>query len=458
MIDKNLHFLLQSLLPEGIIYAEIYAEETNFLHLFYEDKRIEPIVSGKEGGFGLRYFHNQEVFYFSTNEKEKIKPLLEKTLKKEIKILSTHSSLPQWIEGKHSFIKRPETVSLEEKINLLKIAEASARQVSEEVTQVSLHYGEKRKKIWFLNTENQAYTEERIYLVFSVEVVAKRDKLIQTASEVVGGLTGWKFFQERDLKKLAEKVGQRAVAKLSAPEAPVGEMPVILASKAGGTMIHEAIGHSLEADSVQKGISPVYAGKIGKKVANELITVIDDSTLPNQNGSYIFDDEGVKAEKTFLVENGILKNYLYDRYTASKDKLSSNAHGRRESYHCKPIPRMSNTYILPGKNEPEKIIHSVNKGLFVKKMGGGQVNTATGDFVFEVEEGYLIKNGEIGPLVRGAILLGNGPEVLKSIDFIGNDLGWSIGICGKDGQGVPVSDGQPTLRIPKLLVGGTKKT
>jgi len=458
MIDKNLYFLIQNLLPEGIIYAEIYAEETNSLHLFYEDKRIEPIVSDKEKGFGLRYFHNQEVFYLSTNEKEKIKPLLGQALKKEIKVISSCKPFPQLVEGKHCFIQQPESITLEEKIDLLKMAETSARQISEEISQVSLHYGERQKKIWFLNTENQAFTEERIYLIFSVEVVAKRDKLIQTASEVVGGLTGWEFFQERDLKKLAEKVGKRAVAKLSAPEAPVGEMPVVLDSKAGGTMIHEAIGHSLEADSVQKGISPVYAGKIGKKVAKELITIVDEPTLPNQNGSYIFDDEGVKAKKTVLVENGILKNYLYDRWTARKDKLSSNAHGRRESYHCKPLPRMSNTYILPGKDEPEKIVRSVDKGLLVKKMGGGQVNTATGDFVFEVEEGYLIKNGEIGHLVRGAILLGNGADVLQSIDMVGKDLGWSIGICGKDGQGVPVSDGQPTLRIPKLLVGGTKKT
>jgi len=336
--------------------------------------------------------------------------------------------------------------------------------MSNEIAQVSLHYGEKKKKISFVNTEEVSYIEERQYIIFSLDVVAKRGEIIQTASEVIGGLIGYEIFQIVNPEKLAQEVSARALAKLSAPEAPVGEMPVVLSSSAGGTMIHEAIGHSLEADSVQKGISPVYQGKIGQKIASELVTVIDDPTLANKNGSYIFDDEGTPAGKTVLIENGILKNYLYDRYTANKDKCISNAHGRRESYHSKPIPRMSNTYLLPDEDEPatakagspKKIIGSVEKGLFVKKMGGGQVNTATGDFVFEVEEGYLIENGQIGTLVRGAVLLGNGPEVLKSIDMLGNDLGWSIGLCGKDGQGVPVSDGLPTLRIKKLLVGGTK--
>ncbi len=461
MIDKDSYCLLKSLLTqEKVNYAELYAEEVDFLHILYEDKRVEPISTGKDKGYGLRFFRADEVYYFSTNKLDKLKPLTEQVLGKEITIRLNTKTSPEWVRKKHILVQRPETISLDKKITLLKNVEEYIRKISNEIQQVSLNYGEKIKNVWFINTENKAYIEERVYIVFSIDVVARRGSLIQTASEIIGGITGWELFEGKQsstfIKQLANRVGKRALAKLSAPEAPVGEMPVILTAQAGGTMIHEAVGHSLEADSVQKGISPVYAGKINQSVANELITVIDDPTLANKNGSYIFDDEGVPAEKTVLIENGILKNYLYDRYTATKDKCSSNAHGRRESYHCKPIPRMSNTYILPGKDDPKKIIHSVENGLLVKKMGGGQVNTATGDFVFEVEEGYLIKNGQVGPLVRGAVLLGNGPEVLKSIDMVGNDLGWSIGICGKDGQGVPVSDGLPTLRIKKLVVGGTK--
>lgn len=464
MISENSRLLLKNIISNnGINYAEIYSEDLIFLHLFYEDKRIEPIVSEEKKGYGLRLFRRTngptpEVLYISTNEEEKIKSLAEKVLKNKISTLSQGAVLPRIEEFVHPIKLSANNIPLEEKINLLKNTEIAARKMSNEIAQVSLHYGEKKKKISFVNTDGVSYIEERWYIILSLDVVAKRGEIIQTASEVIGGLLGYEIFQIVNPEKLAQKVGARALAKLSAPEAPVGEMPVVLSSSAGGTMIHEAIGHSLEADSVQKGISPVYAGKIGQKVASELVTVIDDPTLANKNGSYIFDDEGTPAGKTVLIENGILKNYLYDRYTAEKDKCISNAHGRRESYHSKPIPRMSNTYLLPGKDEPEKIICSVEKGLFVKKMGGGQVNTATGDFVFEVEEGYLIENGQIGPLVRGAVLLGNGPEVLNSIDMLGNDIGWSIGICGKDGQGVPVSDGLPTLRIKKLLIGGTKKS
>ena len=218
-------------------------------------------------------------------------------------------------------------------------------------------------------------------------------------------------------------------------------------------MIHEAIGHGLEADLAQQGLS-VYSRKIGEKVASSLITVVDDPTLPQKRGSYAFDDEGVASQRTLLVEEGILKGYLYDRLAALKDGVQSTGNGRRESYQDKPIPRMSNTLIVPGKMKPEAIIHSVEKGLFVKKMGGGQVNTVNGDFVFEVSEGYLIEKGKVAEPVRGAILTGNGPRVLKEIDMVGDDLGFGIGTCGKDGQGVPVADAQPTLRIPELVIGG----
>ncbi len=243
---------------------------------------------------------------------------------------------------------------------------------------------------------------------------------------------------------------------LEAQKAPRGEMTVVLSSSAGGTMIHEAIGHGLEADIVQKKASK-YCGKIGKEIASPLITVIDDPTLPNKRGSYRFDDEGNPSQKTVLVENGVLKSYLYDYLTAKRDRINPTGNGRRESYHYRPLPRMSNTYIAPGESDPEGIIKSTKKGLFVKKMGGGQVDSVNGDFVFEVEEGYLIEDGKITKPVRGATLIGNGPKVLREINMVGNDLGFEIGTCGKEGQGVPISDGQPTLRIPRMIVGGTKR-
>ena len=230
-------------------------------------------------------------------------------------------------------------------------------------------------------------------------------------------------------------------------------MPVVITSQAGGTMIHEAIGHGLEADLAQEGLS-VFSNKLGTEVASKLITVIDDSTIAKKRGSFRFDDEGTPSQRTVLVENGVLKRYMYDKLTAMKDRVESTGNGRRESYQDRPIPRMTNTFIAEGKHSPEQIILSLDKGLLVEKMGGGQVNTVTGDFVFDVQEGYLIENGKKGEPVRGATLTGNGPEILRSIDMVGTDLGFSIGTCGKDSQGVPVSDAMPTIRIPEMVVGG----
>lgn len=230
-------------------------------------------------------------------------------------------------------------------------------------------------------------------------------------------------------------------------------MPVVVSSEAGGTMIHEAIGHGLEADLAQQGLS-VYSKKVGLQIASPLVTIIDDSTLPNKRGSFRFDDEGVESQRSVLVEKGILKGYMHSRLTAKKEGIQSTGNGRRQSYKYRPIPRMTNTFIEPGDGKPGDIVKSVDKGFYVRKMGGGQVNTVTGEFVFEVSEGYLIENGKVGEPVRGATLIGNGPEVLNSIDMVGSDLGFAIGTCGKDAQGVPVSDAMPTVRIPEMVVGG----
>ena len=244
-----------------------------------------------------------------------------------------------------------------------------------------------------------------------------------------------------------------AVTMLGARRSPAGPLPVVLSSEAGGTMVHEAIGHGLEADLVQAGTS-VYRGKIGARVASELVTVLDDATIPNARGSFCFDGEGTPAQRTVLVEDGVLRGYMYDRLSAMKDGTTSTGNGRRDSYRSRPIVRMTNTLIAPGGSAPDEIVRSVPYGLFVRRMGGGQVNTVNGDFVFEVSEGYLIENGVVGEPVRGATLTGNGPEVLQGITMVGSDLGFGIGTCGKDGQGVPVADAQPTLLLSSITVGG----
>ncbi|OPX81748.1 MAG: protease TldD [Pelotomaculum sp. PtaB.Bin013] len=296
--------------------------------------------------------------------------------------------------------------------------------------------------------------DERIRTRLLVQAVAAADGKIQTGYEAVGSLSGFELFDRCHPEEVAEVAARRSVQMLAAKPAPAGKMPVVMAGEAGGTMVHEACGHGLEADLVQKGLS-VYAGKKDQEVASPEVTVIDDATISDRYGSYRFDDEGTPARKVELIRKGMLTDYLYDRLTAMRETNDSNGHGRRESYQHKPIPRMSNTYIAPGKTDPDKIIGNIREGLLVKKMGGGQVNTTTGDFVFEVTEGYLIKDGETGPMVRGATLTGNGPDVLRTVEAVGSDLGFTIGTCGKDGQGVPVSDAQPTISIKQLIIGGT---
>ena len=442
-------------------YAELYAEESRGRMISFEDGKVDEVESGESSGLALRYLEGEETRFGHADGLD-FGPAAElaKGLSEGLKKRTARAPSNSVQTSRHAIRIDPFSISLEDKVRHLADADRAARNIPEGscIRQVSLTYGERFKRISLLGVDAKdgarASVEERVYMVFSATVVAESGGILQTATEVAGALTGFELFERYPPASIALAAARRAVQKLKAPPAPTGEMPVILEAQAGGTMIHEAIGHSLEADAVQKGISPVYSGKIGSVVANEKITVYDDPTLAGRRGSFVYDDEGTRSESTVLVEKGVLKTYLYDRLTARKDGRPSNGHGRRESYSHKPIPRMSNTFIASGPDDPEKIIGSVKNGLLVRRMGGGQVNPVTGDFVFEVEEGYLLKDGKITTLVRGASLLGNGPRVLSSIDLVGSDMGWGVGTCGKGGQGVPVSDGQPTLRIPKLLIGG----
>ncbi|MBI3292335.1 MAG: TldD/PmbA family protein [Elusimicrobia bacterium] len=437
-------------------YADLYCEEVSNLSLGWEEGHLEKVTTGVEQGVGLRYLVGEETrFAHIDGLQSEALERCSRALTKGLKPVRTLPDQPTTIrEARCPVEQPPEQVPMDRKVALLEAAFAAVHQFPH-IRQVVIRYGEARKRIQIFTSEGEVSNEERLYLTFSLSVIAEKEGLLQTAYEVVGGLGGFELIARHDVAALARLVATRAVAKLSAPPAPVGEMPVIIAAEAGGTLIHEAIGHSLEADGVQKGISPVYKGKRGQVVANEIVTVYDDPTLPGHRGSYAFDDEGVPAQRAVLIDHGVLTGYLYDRFTARKDGVPSNGHGRRESFHHRPIPRMANTYVAQGTHNPQEILRSIPSGLLVTRMGGGQVDTATGDFVFEVEEGFVIQNGSRGPLVRGATLLGNGPRVLRSIDLVGSDLGWGIGTCGKDGQGAPVSDGVPTLRIPKLVVGGS---
>lgn len=458
MLNKQqLETILATALAEGGEFAEVFLERKSNTGISCEDNRIEKIISGIELGAGIRVIVGDNTAYGYTNDLSEeglleVAQVVAKAAKgaaKEITIELKKAQPSLAFEVK----QLPAEVSIDQKVSLVEAANQAARAVDERIIQVAVGYGDVIQDVWIANSLGTYVEDRRIRTRFVVNVVAAENGLIQTGYEAVGGFVGFELFDEVSPEELAKKAAQRAVLMLKAKPAPAGKMMVVMAGEAGGTMIHEACGHGLEADLVQKQLS-VYAGKIGQKVASELVTVIDDATLPNKYGSFSYDDEGNPSQRTVLIENGILKGYMYDYLTAKKEGKTSTGNGRRESYRDRPIPRMTNTFIAPGNSDPEEIIRSVEKGFYVKKMGGGQVNTTNGDFVFDVTEGYLIEKGQITEPVRGATLTGNGPEVLQMIDMVGNDQGFAIGTCGKDGQGVPVSDAQPTIRIPELTIGG----
>ncbi|MGB9662211.1 MAG: TldD/PmbA family protein [Moorellaceae bacterium] len=453
----DLKAVLEAALEEGGDFAEIFLERRRTTGIGCEDNKIERVHSGLDQGAGIRVIRGENTVYGYTNDFSR-EGLLElartvgraaggKGAKPEIR---WQRPKPNW---DFQVKKRPDQVPVEDKVALVRRANEAARAVDARIVQVSVAYGDVLQEVTIANSEGVLVEDERVRCRLVVHAVASDGKIIQTGYESAGGLIGFELFEDNDPVALARRAAERAVRMLEARPAPAGRMTVVMAGEAGGTMIHEACGHGLEADLVQKQLS-VYAGKKGQQVASPLITVIDDATLPGKYGSFRFDDEGHPGQRTVLIQDGILQDYMYDYLTARKEGRKSTGNGRRESYQDRPIPRMTNTFIAPGKDDPEAIIRETARGLLVKRMGGGQVNTTNGDFVFEVAEGYLIENGQIGPAVRGATLTGNGPEVLQMVDRVGSDLGFSLGTCGKDGQGVPVGDAQPTIRIPEMVVGG----
>lgn len=455
--DAILQKLIKRALSDGGEYADIFIEHRKSTAVQLEDDKIEKVIAGATAGVGIRLIYSGKTAYAYSNDfSENVLMDLADTVSKAAAgaerdiIIDMKRKSP---EVTFLIKKYPGTIPMSEKIALVKLGNDAARKFDQRIKQVNVMYRDSCQRVKIYTSEGLVSEDERVYTLGVVQVIAIDGEVIQTGYEPVSGLIGYELFDENPMDRVALKAAQRAVMMLKAKRAQGGRMPVVISSEAGGTMIHEAIGHGLEADLAQQGLS-VYSKKIGQQVASTAITVIDDATLPNKRGSFSFDDEGTSSKRNVLVKDGILQGYMYDRYTAMVDRTSSTGNGRRESYEHKPVPRMTNTFIAPGSLSQDEVIRSVDKGLIVKKMGGGQVNTVTGDFVFEVQEGYIIENGMIGEPVRGATLIGNGPEVLKSIDMVASDLGFSVGTCGKDGQGVPVSDAMPTLRIPEMVVGG----
>ncbi|SMO32127.1 TldD protein [Balnearium lithotrophicum] len=450
-------FGAKELKKRGADYGDLFFERRFTFSGKCEDNRIENISTGLEMGVGIRFVKNFKTYYGFTNE------ISKKAILNIIENLSSAAKGEEVILDFTEKKKRYEEIvegldfdiPTERKVEFLKRANEKARSFGDRVKQVTVVLRDQIQEVCIVNTNGKIVEDVRPRVVFYTLVVASDGVELQTGYEPVGHLGDYSLFERVTPEEVASVAAERALKMLKAKPAPAGAFTVVISSKAGGTMIHEAVGHGLEADLANLGLS-VYSGKVGQKVASELITVVDNGFMKGKYGSSGYDDEGIPTGKNVLIENGILKGYMYDLIEAMKSGDEPTGNGRRQSYKHVPIPRMTNTYIAPGDTNPEEIIEDTKSGILVVKMGGGQVNTVNGDFIFEVSEGYLIENGQITEPIKGVSLIGNGPKVLEEIDAVGNDIGFAIGTCGKDGQGVPVSDGMPTVRIPKITVGGTK--
>jgi len=459
MIEQDiLERTLRHALRNGGDFAEVFAEDRRSSSARFDDGRVEELVSGRARGAGVRVVRGETTGYAHTAD------LSEAGLRDAAEAAAaaardggsgaTAVALEAQPTAPHEILVPPESVAKARKVELLRRADAAARERSDTISQVSAAYADGRRRILVANSDGLLAEDDQVRTRFMVQCVAVGDTGMQTGTEGPGRTMGFELFDEIDPEQIATIAAERALTMLRARPAPSGKMPVVLKRGAGGVLFHEACGHGLESDLVGRDAS-VFADRVGEQVASPLVTIIDDGTYSREWGTYAIDDEGTPARRNVLIEDGVLTDYLWDLTRARKQGRASGGNGRRETYRDLPMVRMTNTYLLAGADDPDDIVARTERGIYCAALGGGQVNTATGDFVFGVTEAYLIENGEITEPVRAAQLIGNGPETLRLVDAVGNDFDTWAGTCGKDGQGVPVSAGQPTLRVAELTVGGT---
>lgn len=454
--------ILTTALRNGGDLAEVYLEDRKTLNMSLDESRIERATRGDDTGGGVRVFYGNTAAYAYTDDVS-LESLQEAAQAASAAARGTNQprvvvDLTQRASPVNSPIVQPfDRMGTEEKANILRAMDAAARDVSPYVAQVNASYGEIQRRVWIYNSDGVWAEDDRQILEFRAGVVALREGIRQRAGAGVGGQKGLELIGQDDPVALAREQAEAAVLMLDAKAAPAGEMTVVIPNGWGGVLFHEACGHAMEADFVTKGAS-AYTGLVGQQIANPILSAVDDGTIPGRRGTLRFDDEGTPTQRTLLIDKGILTEYMWDLTEARRADRTSTGNGRRQSFRHMPMPRMTNTFIDAGPHDPQEIIESVKYGLYAKRMGGGQADIARGDFVFSVTEGWMIEDGKLTRPVRGATLVGNGPAVLKQIDMVGNDLALDrgMGMCGKF-QSARVSVGQPTVRVPKLTVGGTDK-
>jgi len=462
MLDNNLICdILTILLETGGDFAEIFAEHTIRNNVGVTNGICEKGVSGVDYGVGLRIFTGFNAIYVYTNDISRGGLTdIARQAAAAVPAAGTRGGssylgglMKISVINNHPVTVMPDGSFKKKTVDILKRVHAASMAYDSLITQTSGSYGDVVSNILIANSDGLLIEDTRIRTRALFSVVAGDGGQKQTASQSIAALRGFELMESLDTADIAENISGRAVTMLKAKEAPCGRMPVVIDGGFGGVIFHEACGHSLEATSVAKGAS-VFCGKVGCKIASDVVTAIDDGALPHRYGSINIDDEGAASRHNVLIENGILKSYLVDRLNGLKMGAPSTGSSRRESYRYAPTSRMTNTFIAPGKLSSDEIISNTDYGLYAKKMGGGSVNPATGEYNFAVECGYMIRQGNVAEPVRGATLIGKGAQTLLDIDMVSSDLRLEPGTCGSASGHIPVSVGQPVIRVSELTVGG----
>jgi TldD protein len=461
--ESTLERILSNILINKVDSADLYFQSIQQESWSLEDGIIKEGSYSTDNGVGVRALYGEKVgFAYS---EDLILPALETAAKaaKSIAVSGGQNQIKAWerqiVIPKLYFPENPlQSISDAEKIALLKKLDAQARKLDQRVHRVIVSLSGIHEIVLIAATDGTLQADVRPLVRLNVNVIAESNGRREQASCGGGGRGSYAMFLNNNLaESYVEEAVRQSLVLLDAVAAPAGTMPVVLGPGWPGILLHEAIGHGLEGDFNRKG-SSAFSGRIGERIASQLCTVVDDGTIDGRRGSLNIDDEGTPSQCTTLIENGILKSYMQDKLNAKLMGTKSTGNGRRESYAHLPMPRMTNTYMLAGKHTKDEIIASVDKGLYAVNFGGGQVDITSGKFVFNASEAYLIENGKITKPVKGATLIGNGPDVLTKVKMVGNDLQLDkgVGVCGKEGQSVPVGVGQPTLLIDNLTVGGTQ--
>jgi TldD protein len=457
--------LLERILAEALAtggdFADVFAEDRRATTFGMEDDRIDRLQLTQERGVGVRVVVGAVTGYAFADGWDEASLVTAARAARDVARADGPSGRPVRlvaVEARaHDPPARPaEQAAIRERAALLERANAAARAAGPQVRQVTTRFTDSVQRVVIASSDGILAEDERRIVQLMVAVTAERGGMRQIGRRARGGQTGLELFDRFPPEDLGREAAEGAITMLDAIPAPAGTMPVIMSNGWGGVLFHEAVGHGLEADHIERR-SSVYADKLGERVAAPIVTLVDDATVPRHRGSFRVDDEGVAGQRTPLVVGGILEGYLTDRKHARALGLATSGNGRRQSFQKLPLPRMTNLVVEPGASAPADILADTPRGLYVVSLGGGQVDTTSGQFVFSVTEGHLIERGRLGPPVRGATLAGDSFSVLARVDVIGDDfaLDPGLGTCGKQGQRVPVGVGQPTLRVAELIVGGT---